>query len=88
MGAREKAIRRGGSLVAIVLAFAGLFLQSASLLPPSGFKIRSQPAVADADRAPLYAEGYASKATTPSVHSAAAVAVPGGLLAFWYGGTR
>jgi predicted neuraminidase len=88
MQARERAIRRGGTLVAIVLAFAGLLLQSAALFPPSGFRVRSQAAAMDADRAPLYAEGYASKATTPSVHSAAAVAVPGGVLAFWYGGTR
>ena len=81
-------MRRAAGLLAIVLVFAGLFAQTLSRPAPSGFAVDKRAATRDADPAPLYDERYASSAATPSVHAATAVPVPGGLRAFWYGGTR
>lgn len=81
-------VRRAASLAAVVLVFAGLFAQTLSLAPVNGFATSKVLPVRDADPAPLYDERYASGAATPSVHAATAVPVPGGLRAFWYGGTR
>ena len=84
----SRSVRRAASLAAIVLLFAGLFAQTLSSTPASGFAVRKAAPVRDADPAPLYDERYASGAATPSVHAATALPVPGGLRAFWYGGTR
>jgi predicted neuraminidase len=81
-------VRQAIHLVAIAVAFSGLFAQTLSLPPASGFAVKSSAVTRAADRAPLYDERYASSAATPSVHAATAVPVAGGLRAFWYGGTR
>jgi predicted neuraminidase len=80
--------RRLGLLLAIALAFTGLYVQFLSLPPMPGFAVGSAAAGSDEDPAPLYDERFASHAATPSVHAATAVGVAGGLRAFWYGGTR
>ena len=80
-GSAARRLRRGGLLLAVGLAFAGLFAQMQSLRPPAGFAVSKATAVHDADPAPLYDERYASSAATPSVHAAAAIPVSGGLRA-------
>jgi predicted neuraminidase len=87
MQARQTAKRVGG-LLAVAVVFGGLFAQTLSAPAPSGFAVSKPSAVRDADRTPLYDERYASSAATPSVHAATALPVPGGMRAFWYGGTR
>jgi predicted neuraminidase len=80
--------RKGLWLALIALVYGALCWQAAALPPTGGFAIGRPTGAKDVDPAPFYTERYASNALTPSVHSAAALAVRGGLRAFWYGGAE
>lgn len=78
---------RQASLVAVVLAFAGLYARA--LMPPAtaGFVLPGAPAGAKPAAPSLKAQLLPS--SVQSVHSATAAEISGGKLrAFWYGGTR
>jgi predicted neuraminidase len=75
-------------LAVIAAVYAAVFLQISSLPPAGGFAVGLTSGKKDVDPSPFYTERYASNAVTPSVHSAAALAIPGGLRAFWYGGAE
>lgn len=81
-------IRPAVWLFAIVSLYGALCVQMLSAAPAAGFADPRMPRAGDADPEPFYAERYASRSATASVHSAAAIAIPGGMRAFWYGGTR
>lgn len=80
--------RRGLWLAAIALVHAAAYFQVSALAPTGGFAVGRTFDKRDADAAPFYTERYVSHAATPSVHSAAALAITGGLRAFWYGGAE
>jgi predicted neuraminidase len=88
MGNTETKKNRGLWLVIIAGVYALAYLQLAALPPSGGFAVGSAYGKKDLNPAPFYTERYVSHATTPSVHSAAALAIPGGLRAFWYGGAE
>jgi predicted neuraminidase len=79
---------RGLWLAAIAGVYAAAYFQIAALAPTGGFAVGWTSGKKDLDTAPFYTERYVSHAATPSVHSAAALAIPGGLRAFWYGGAQ
>lgn len=84
----KRGIWRGIWPLAIAAVYTAAFLQSAALPPTGGFAAGRKASTKDLNPAPFYTERYASNAATPSVHSAAALAIPGGLRAFWYGGAE
>jgi len=75
-------------LLAVALAFGGLYYRAASAPSAGGFAppVTAAPAI----RAePYYRSQLLPNSTAPSVHSATAAEVAGGKLrAFWYGGSR
>jgi predicted neuraminidase len=73
-------------LLAMAVVYGAACLQMLAVPAAVGFAVARAPSSQDRDPAPSYNERYASKALTPSVHSATALAIPGGLRAFWYGG--
>jgi len=73
-------------LLAMAVVYGAACLQILAVPAAVGFAVGRAPSTQDGDPAPSYNERYASKAITPSVHSATALAIPGGLRAFWYGG--
>lgn len=75
-------------LAAIAAVYGSLCMQMLAAATAPGFAARPLPSAADVDPVPFYGERYASSAATPSVHAATAIDVPGGMRAFWYGGTR
>jgi len=78
---------RWGSLVALALAFAGLYVRVLIAPSPGGFAPQQTARVASS--APLYEAQLLPNSTAASVHSATAVEISGGRLrAFWYGGSR
>jgi len=80
---------RWGSLVAVVLAFAGLYVRALTAPAPGGFAPPQTAARAASTAAPRYETELLPNSTAASVHSAAAAEIPGGRLrAFWYGGSR
>jgi predicted neuraminidase len=79
---------RWGSLAAVALVFAGLYVRNLTLPSSSGFA-PAQAARAASPAAPLYGAELLPNSTAASVHSAAAAEISGGRLrAFWYGGSR
>jgi predicted neuraminidase len=88
MGNTETKKYRGLWLAVIAGVYALAYFQIAALPPSGGFAVGSAYGKKDLNPAPFYTERYVSHATTPSVHSAAALAIPGGLRAFWYGGAE
>jgi len=78
---------RWGSLVALVLAFAGLYVRVLTAPSPGAFAAQQTARVASS--APLYEAQLLPNSTAASVHSATAAEIAGGRLrAFWYGGSR
>jgi len=75
-------------LLAIAVVYGAACLQMLAVPSASGFAMGRASGTQDRDPAPSYNERYASHAATPSVHSAAAIAIPGGLRAFWFGGAE
>ena len=79
---------RWGSLVAVALAFAGLYLRHPTA-PTSGGFVPPQVAARAASSKPFYKTQLMPNNTAQSVHSATAAEISGGRLrAFWYGGSR
>jgi predicted neuraminidase len=77
-----------GSLAALALAFAGLYVRAITAPSPAGF-VPAQAAARAASSAPLYRTQLLPNSSAASVHSAAAAEISGGRLrAFWYGGSR
>jgi predicted neuraminidase len=78
---------RWGSLAALALAFAGVYVRDLTAPSPGGFAPPQTSRVASA--APLYRAELLPNSTAASVHSATAAEISGGRLrAFWYGGSR
>jgi predicted neuraminidase len=75
-------------LLATTVAYGALCFQMLAAPPAGGFALGRAAGTQDRDPTPSYNERYASNAATPTVHSAAALAIPGGLRAFWYGGAE
>ena len=79
--------QRRASLVALALAFAGLYARALTAPAPGGF-VPPQTAGASA-ATPRYEAQLLPNGTAQSVHSATAAEISGGrLVAFWYGGSR
>jgi predicted neuraminidase len=79
---------RWGSLVAVALVFAGLYLRGPTA-PTSGGFVPPQVAARAASSKPFYETQLLPNSTAQSVHSATAAEISGGRLrAFWYGGSR
>jgi len=79
---------RVAGLVAVVLAFAGLYARALTAPSAAGFVVARAPAEARSS-APRYKAQLLPNSSAQSVHSATAVEIAGGRLrAFWYGGTR
>ena len=75
-------------LLAIALAFGGLYYRTTSVPPTGGFALPDTPAPVVRPE-PSYRWQLLPNTTTLSVHSATAAEIPGGKLrAFWYGGSR
>ncbi len=80
---------RAGLLAAVLVVFATAFVKLGANAPAPGFLIRSSPVPAAGREAPRYRSLEVSHDKTPFAHSATAVEAPGGgLLAFWYAGSR
>ena len=81
--------QRWASLVALALAFAGLYVRALTAPPPGGFAPLLTAARAASTTAPRYETQLLPDSTAASVHSATAAEISGGRLrAFWYGGSR
>jgi len=81
--------QRWASLVALALAFAGLYVRVLTAPPPGGFAPAQTAALAASAAAPRYEAQLLPNSTAASVHSATAAKISGGrLMAFWYGGSR
>src|SRR4029077_8162251 len=81
--------RRWASLVALALAFAGLYARVLTALPPRGFAPPQTAALAAPAARPRYEAQLLPNTSAASVHSATAAEISGGRLrAFWYGGSR
>ena len=81
--------RRWASLVALALAFAGLYARVLTAPPLGGFAPPQTAARAESRAAPRYEAQLLPNSTAASVHSATAAEISGGRLrAFWYGGSR
>ena len=80
---------RWGSLVALALVFAGLYVRILTAPSPGGFVPLQTAARAASPAAPFYGTQLLPNNGAASVHSAAAAEISGGRLrAFWYGGSR
>jgi len=76
-------------LVAVVLAFGGLYFRIFAAPPPGGFALPQAATRAAASTRPLYRQQLLPNSAERSVHSATAAEISGGRLrAFWYGGSR
>ena len=81
--------RRWASLVALALAFAGLYARVLTAPPPGGFAPPQTAALAAPAATPRYEAQLLPNTSAASVHSATAAEISGGRLrAFWYGGSR
>ena len=81
--------RRWASLVALALAFAGLYARVLTAPPPGGFAPPQTAGLAAPAATPRYEAQLLPNSTAQSVHSATAAEISGGrLIAFWYGGSR
>lgn len=81
--------QRWASLVALALAFAGLYARVLTAPPPGGFVPPRAAALAASAATPRYETQLLPNSTAASVHSATAAEISGGrLMAFWYGGSR
>jgi predicted neuraminidase len=79
---------RWGSLIAVALVFAGLYVRDLAAPSPGGF-VPAQAAARASSPKPFYRAQLLPNGTTASVHSATAAEIAGGRLrAFWYGGSR
>jgi len=80
---------RWGSLVAVALVFAGLYVRILTAPSPGGFVPLQTAARSASPAAPFYGTQLLPNNSAASVHSAAAAEISGGRLrAFWYGGSR
>ena len=80
---------RWASLVALALAFAGLYARVLTAPPPGGFAPPQTASRAASSATPRDETQLLPNSTAPSVHSATAAEISGGrLIAFWYGGSR
>src|SRR6266508_1194504 len=80
---------RWGSLVAVALVFAGLYVRILTAPSHGGFVPLQTAARAASPAAPFYGTQLLPNNSAASVHSAAAAEISGGRLrAFWYGGSR
>ena len=80
---------RWALLVAVVLAFGGLYFRIFAAPSPGGFALLQAATRAAASTRPLYRQQLLPNSAERSVHSATAAEISGGRLrAFWYGGTR
>ena len=81
--------QRWASLVALALAFAGLYARVLTAPPPGGFAPPQTAALAASSATPRYETQLLPNSTAASVHSATAAEISSERLrAFWYGGSR
>ena len=81
--------QRWASLVALALAFAGLYARVLTAPPPGGFAVGEAPSRSALSSKPFYSAELLPNNSAASVHSATAAEISDGrLIAFWYGGSR
>ncbi|MFL6713450.1 MAG: exo-alpha-sialidase, partial [Sulfurifustis sp.] len=78
---------RLGLLLAVISAFASLYVRFAAADRDSGFAVATRSRAPAAEAVAQYENRFASHPQRQSVHSAAAIAVRDGIRGFWYSGT-